>query len=340
MEVNKEYHNFLNEILKKGKSKGASRNQSEGTLEAFGLTTPMTFDLRKGIPVISTKKIWMKGIAAELIWFLNGETNIRSLREQGVHIWDDNAFNLYERLGGNLPKSDFLAFVDCGAEGTLKGVDYVFGDLRRMYGYQWRKKRIVTINDTIKTIDPLSLVVQELKSNPDSRQIVLNTYDQYDAAVSALPPCHTMPLMFNCYPLSSSERKQLAEDILQEPVFDYNDHLFDDLMIPKYYLNAEMIQRSGDAFLGVPFNITSTALLVAIIADICNMLPGKLTHHVLNAHIYNNHLAQIEEQLSRDINIPDSFDFNFVWGKDKFVPIEIKVDYSTPYGTIKADMVV
>lgn len=345
MEVNNTYHNFLEEILCKGKSKGASRDQSEGTLEAFGLTTPMIFDLSSGIPVISTKKIWVKGITKELLWFLKGSTNVKDLREDNVHIWDGNAYDLYKRMGGSIPESDFFSLVDAGATGTLKlpgqkKVEYTFGNLNRMYGYQWRRKRIVTINDTIETIDPLAIVIQELLSKPNSRQIVLNTYDQYDASISALPPCHTMPLMFNCYPLSLDERRTMAEDILHEPVFTYNDRLFDDMMIPKYHLNAEMIQRSGDAFLGVPFNITSTALLITIIAEICNMVPGNFIHHILSAHIYNNHLDQIKEQLSRNTNIQDTFDCSILWGDDMYVPRDILVDYKTPNNIIKAEMIV
>lgn len=336
MEVNNTYHKFLEEILSKGLSKGASRKQSEGTLEAFGLTTPMIFNLQGGIPVVSTKKIWMKGIIAELLWFMKGSTNVKELREQGVHIWDGNAYDFYKRSGGKDSESKFFAWVDAGFSHS----DYEYGDLGRMYGYQWRRKHIATINNTIETIDPLKQVIENLMSSPGSRQIVLNTYDLYDAKVSALPPCHSMPLMFNCYPLSSSERKLMAEDILHERVCDYNDQLFDDLIIPKYRLNAEMIQRSGDAFLGVPFNITSTALLITIIADICNMVPGKFTHHVINAHIYNNHLPQIKEQLSRETGIRDSFEYNFVWGDDHIVPVDIIVDYGTPYGSIKAEMVV
>jgi thymidylate synthase len=132
----------------------------------------------------------------------------------------------------------------------------------------------------------------------------------------------------------------MAEDILHEPVFTYNNQLFDDMMIPKYHLNAEMIQRSGDAFLGVPFNITSTALLITIIAEICNMVPGNFIHHILSAHIYNNHLDQIKEQLSRNTNIQDTFDCSILWGDDMYVPRDILVDYKTPNNIIKAEMIV
>lgn len=339
MEVNETYHRFLEQVLSGGTPRAAQRGQQEGTLECFGLTLPMVFDLQGGIPVISTKRVWVRGIVSELLWFLSGDTNIARLRDQGNGIWDANAYEFYRRQGGSLPMEDFLAFVDCGARGTLRGVPYTFGDLGRMYGYQWRRKRIVTRDNRILTTDPLARVLDQLKTSPESRQIVLDTYDGYDSSVSALPPCHTMPLVFNCTPLETSLRVRMAEQAAREPVAGYNDQLLEDLGIPRYRLSAEMVQRSGDAFLGVPFNITSTALLVTLVAELCGMVPGKLVIHVVNAHLYNSHLPQVREQLSRDTAPLDRFPHTFLWEKDPVVPRDIKVNYHTPYGRIAAQIV-
>ncbi len=334
MLTNKEYHSFLKEILQNGVEKLPSRKQDVGTIEAFGSTTPMRFDLSKGLPVVSTKKIWVKGIVEELLWFMRGETNIRSLRAAGVHIWDDNAYEYFHRIRPNIepiPKDKFFLCVDLGIP--------AYGELGRMYGYQWRTKKVVDINDNIITTDPLMDVINTLIKTPNSRQIVLDTFSAYDASVSALPPCHSMPLILNTVLLTDSERKVIAEELTQERVYDYNPQLFEDLKIPKYKLNAEMIQRSGDAFLGVPFNISSTSLLILILSKHVNMHPGTFTHVVANAHIYLNHLDQVKEQLTRNEAINSYFPYEIIENPNSIVPLSINIEYNTFNSTIKAQMV-
>lgn len=338
---NESYHKLITEVLSRGISVDPVRGQSSGTVECFGLTSPMVFDLSRGVPMISTKKTWVKGIIEELLWFLRGDTNVRSLRERGVHIWDDNAYEFYTRNGGTLNRDDFFVKVDkCTGLFKVDGQTLEFGDLNKMYGYQWRRKNYITGNGGIALSDPYMEIVEQLLNFPRSRQILLNTYDRQDSIVSALPPCHTMPLFFNTEQLSTSERISIAEKLTGERIRSYNDTVLEELLIPKYRLNAQMIQRSGDVFLGVPFNISSTAILIHILADTCNMVPGKFTHIVSNAHIYKNHLDSIRELLTRDTSVESYFNVDITWGLDTFVPEKVSVDYSTIYNSIKANMVV
>ncbi len=342
MNTNETYHKFLLEILMNGVKKDPSRDQGYGTIEAFGTTTPMVFDLSQGVPVVSTKEIWIKGIIQELLWFLAGDTNVRRLRENKVHFWDANAYRYYEGLGGNLPIEDFLSFVDAGATGEINKKAYIFGDLGRMYGYQWRRKQVVNLSGKVIETDPLYELIQDLRTNPNSRQIVLDTFSSYDSKHSALPPCHSMPLIFNTIPITQQERIYMAEAILKEHVYNYNPELLEDLKIPTYRLNMDMTQRSGDAFLGVPFNITSSALLLLCIAELTGLAPGQFTHRVVNAHIYENHTDAVNTQLLQDTDPVGYFDYTINWDEDpdNISPDEIQIDYVSDGPVIKAEMVV
>ncbi len=199
-----------------------------GTISLFGYQ--MRFDLAAGFPLVTTKKLHLRSIIYELLWFLQGDTNIRFLRDNGVSIWDEWA------------DED--------------------GDLGPVYGYQWRSWPTPGGG----SIDQMSNVVEQIKNNPDSRRLMVTAWNPADVEAMALPPCHCL---FQFY-------------------------------VSAGRLSCQLYQRSADIFLGVPFNIASYALLTMMIAQITGLEPGEFVHTFGDAHLYSNHLDQVEQQLARE----------------------------------------
>jgi thymidylate synthase len=239
----KQYLDLLRHIQDNGARK-ADRTGT-GTLSVFG--HQMRFNLADGFPLVTTKKVFLKGVIHELLWFLRGETNVRSLQEQGVHIWDDWA------------DED--------------------GELGPVYGHQWRSwpnwVRIpghagnpdwVSDEMVNKTIDQIAEAVTLLKSNPDSRRIIVTAWNPSDLPKMALQPCHCL---FQFYVANGK-------------------------------LSCQLYQRSCDTFLGVPFNIASYALLTMMMAQVCGYEPGEFIWTGGDLHLYLNHLEQVKLQLTRE----------------------------------------
>jgi len=199
-----------------------------GTLSIFG--HQMRFDLSEGFPMVTTKKLHLKSIIHELLWFLTGDTNIKYLQDNGVKIWDDWADE--------------------------------HGDLGPVYGHQWRSWP--TPNG--ETVDQISNLVDIIKNNPDSRRLIVSAWNVADVDHMALPPCHCL---FQFYVADGK-------------------------------LSCQLYQRSADIFLGVPFNIASYALLTRMLAQVCGLEAGDFIHTFGDAHLYRNHLAQVDEQLNRE----------------------------------------
>lgn len=220
-----QYLDLLQHILDKGVQK--HDRTGVGTISCFGYQ--MRFDLAQGFPLVTTKKLHLKSIVHELLWFLKGETNISYLKENGVSIWDEWAD---ER-----------------------------GELGPVYGKQWRSWE----GAEGKEIDQIKDLIQQIKTNPDSRRLIVSAWNVADLPKMALMPCHTL---FQFY---VAEKK----------------------------LSCQLYQRSADAFLGVPFNIASYALLTLMIAQVCDLAPGDFVHTFGDVHLYNNHLEQARLQLSR-----------------------------------------
>jgi thymidylate synthase len=242
-----QYLTLLRHILDNGVQK--SDRTGTGTLSCFGYQ--MRFDLQQGFPLVTTKKVHLRSIIHELLWFLKGETNTRYLKENGVSIWDEWADEN--------------------------------GELGPVYGKQWRSWE----GKDGKVVDQVSDLVAQIKSNPDSRRLIVNAWNVSDLPEMALMPCHTM---FQFY-------------------------------VANGRLSCQLYQRSADVFLGVPFNIASYALLTMMIAQVCQLQPGEFIHTFGDVHIYNNHLGQVDLQLSRtpyplptmklNPSVKDLFDFKF-----------------------------
>lgn len=220
-----QYHKLLRHILENGTEK-ADRTGT-GTISTFGYQ--MRFDLSEGFPLLTTKKVHLKSIIHELLWFLKGDTNVRYLQENGVRIWNE------------------WADPD--------------GDLGHIYGYQWRSWP----GADGKFVDQIQEVVDTLRTNPDSRRIIVSAWNVADLPNMNLPPCHAL---FQFYVADGK-------------------------------LSLQLYQRSADSFLGVPFNIASYALLCMMMAQICGLEPGEFIHTFGDVHIYKNHLEQVREQLTR-----------------------------------------
>ena len=255
----KQYLDLLDKICREGVVR--DDRTGTGTKGIFGYQ--MRFDLSAGFPLLTTKRVFLKGVIYELLWFLKGDTNIKYLVDNGVHIWDSDAYRYYNELcvkHGVLPV-DMDTFL--GALGVDSPIDgYKFGDLNHVYGYQWRSWP----KANGESIDQIKEVIETIKKNPSSRRMIVSAWNVADVGSMALPPCHTMFQFF----------------------------------VAEGKLSCQLYQRSGDVFLGVPFNIASYALMTMMIAKECGLQVGEFIHTLGDAHLYLNHLDQAAEQLSRD----------------------------------------
>jgi thymidylate synthase len=252
-----QYHDLVKHVLANGSQKGD--RTGTGTISVFGYQ--MRFDLSKGFPMVTTKKLHLKSIIYELLWFLNGDTNISYLKENGVKIWDDWADEN--------------------------------GDLGPVYGHQWR-------NWNSEEIDQITELIETLKMNPNSRRMLVSAWNP-----SVLP----------------NTSVSFAENVANGKAALPPCHAFFQFYVADGKLSCQLYQRSADIFLGVPFNIASYALFTMMIAQVCNLEVGDFIHTFGDAHIYNNHIEQLELQLSRDCRplptmklnpaIKNIFDFKF-----------------------------
>lgn len=311
------YLNLEKFVLKNGHHK-ADRTHT-GTLSTFGYQ--MRFDLSKGFPLLTTKKVPFGLIKSELLWFLRGDTNIQFLLKHKNHIWDEWAFekfvNSADYHGPNMTNFSHRAQTDpdfndiyqtqkrlfCQRVLEDDAFAKIYGDLGLVYGSQWRAWK----TSTGDTIDQIKNVIETIKTHPDSRRLIVSAWNPEDIPSMALPPCHTM---FQFYVADGK-------------------------------LSCQLYQRSGDIFLGVPFNIASYALLTSLVARECGLQVGDFVHTLGDAHIYSNHIDQVKEQLSRTPRPAPQLWLN----PDKkqlsdFDMTDIKVKNYAPYPAIKAPVAV
>jgi thymidylate synthase len=262
----KQYLHLLETIINTGVDKGD--RTGVGTRSIFG--HQMRFNLEEGFPLLTTKKMATRAIIHELIWFLKGDSNLKYLAENNVHIWDEWPYKAYLiKTNQTVPASSspewqegLKAFIEKIKVDDAFAKEY--GNLGPIYGYQWRSWP----TPDGKHIDQLAEVVEQIKNNPNSRRMIVsawNVADINEMAKSGLPPCHCL---FQFYVADGK-------------------------------LSCQMYQRSADTFLGVPFNIASYALLTMMIAQITGLKPGEFIHTLGDTHIYSNHFDQVKEQLSR-----------------------------------------
>ena len=279
--LDKQYQELLQDILDNGVTK--SDRTGTGTKSIFGYT--IRHNMSEGFPVLTTKKMAWKTMVTELLWFLRGDTNIKYLVDNNCHIWDGDAYKAYEKWYDEVAvHSPFGEVPRMTKEGFIKaiGLDDEFakkwGDLGPVYGKQWRRlihhfpKTYSEVSQYeqyigVKTIDQIQNLINELKTNPDSRRLMVNAWNVGELDQMTLPPCH---YGFQCYVRDGK------------------------------YLSLMWNQRSVDTFLGLPFNIASYGLLLTILAKEVNMVPDQLIGNLGDTHLYLNHLEQAKEQIGRE----------------------------------------
>ena len=323
-ELEKTYLDFMKYILDNGIKK--EDRTGTGTISVFGYQ--MRFDLSKGFPLFTTKRTSFKLIASELLWFIKGDTNIRYLLQHNNHIWDEWAFKKWvesdEYEGPDMTDFGRRCLEDeefnlvykkelkdfCDRVLTDDEFAKKYGDLGNVYGKQWRRWTDSEGNE----IDQLKDVIDQIKTNPDSRRLIVNAWNPEDVinagakgSKAALPPCH---VMFQFYVANNK-------------------------------LSCQLYQRSGDTFLGINYNITSYALLLYLMAKECNLEVGEFVHTIGDAHIYLNHVEQVQEQLSRELRDLPTLTINA--DKQSIFDIELEdltIEGYNPHPSIKAPIAV
>ncbi len=245
----KQYHDLCRHVMTYGTEKTDRTNT--GTKSVFGYQ--MRFDLSEGFPLLTTKKVYLRAIIHELLWFISGDTNIKYLVDNDVKIWNEWPYEKFKKSSDyqNETMDEFVSKIKNDADFAKK-----HGDLGPVYGAQWRN---------FSGVDQLSEVIRQIKQTPDSRRIILSAWNPKDLPEMALPPCHT----FMQFYVANGE------------------------------LSLQLYQRSGDIFLGIPFNIASYSLFLMMVAQVTNLKPKTFVHTIGDAHIYKNHFEQIELQLTR-----------------------------------------
>ncbi len=311
--IDQQYKNLLQDILDNGVEK--KDRTGTGTISVFG--RQIRHNMSEGFPLLTTKKMAWKTMVTELIWFLRGDTNIKYLVDNGCHIWTGDAYKRYveahkkEWSDKMTPEQLEKSYPDVKEfENLIKTVpefSKTWGELGPIYGKQWRQwGGLQDLTDDNKPIylDQIQNLINELKTNPDSRRLMVSAWNVGELKQMVLPPCH---YGFQVYTreLSYNEREQLALSYPHiKELCDVNGPMtpkgWDDYNIPTRAISLMWNQRSVDTFLGLPFNIASYALLLEIIAKEVNMLPDELIGNLGDVHLYSNHIEQAKEQIDRE----------------------------------------
>jgi thymidylate synthase len=314
------YQDLLKDILENGTQKGD--RTGTGTISVFG--RQIRHKMSEGFPLLTTKKMYFKGIVTELLWFLRGDTNIKYLVDNNCHIWDGDAYKAYEKkaldvIGEHekdklLSKEEFINKIKTDDEFAKK-----WGELGPVYGKQWRnwcgyekvpsgwEHGAVTYYKNVAKCDQIETLIHDLKTNPDSRRLMVSSWNVAELDSMTLPPCH---YGFQVYTreLSREERIQIYVNQYMGGVgkpAGFEDAKLTTRDIPTRAISLMWNQRSVDTFLGLPFNIASYGLLLEIIAKTVNMVPDELIGNLGDVHLYSNHIEQAKEQIGSELRVDE-----------------------------------
>ena len=303
--LDQDYISLLLDISKNGAIK--EDRTGTGTKSVFG--RQIRHNMQDGFPLLTTKKMAWKTMVTELLWFLKGDTNIKYLVDNGCNIWNGDAYKRYERvwnydLDEPMSMEDFVERIK-----TDEDFARVWGELGPIYGNQWREwGSHYETNNILGTttlrkpgIDQIQNLIEQLKTNPDSRRLMVNAWNVGELHEMTLPPCH---YGFQVYTRLLDLDERIAyynknNTPLGKSSDYYHEHM-DDLGVPRRVISLMWNQRSVDTFLGLPFNIASYAMLLHLIAKEVNMIPGEIIGNLGDTHLYSNHIEQAKEQISRE----------------------------------------
>jgi thymidylate synthase len=305
--LDEQYQSLLQDILEYGVDK--QDRTGTGTKSIFGYM--IHHNMRNGFPLLTTKKVPFKTMAIELMWFLMGDTNIKYLVDNNCHIWNGDAIKNYEKHNGEISWGSFITKEEAFVE-SMKNEEFAkqWGELGPIYGKQWRKWADY-YNGSAEYTDQISNLINDLKTNPDSRRLMVSAWNVSELDEMVLPPCH---YGFQVYTRELSREERIEnynskfENKIEVPFIKLNlgdaientiDMSLSQVNIPTRAISLSWNQRSVDVFLGLPFNIASYGLLLEMIAREVNMVPEHLIGHLGDTHLYNNHIEQAKEQLSR-----------------------------------------
>lgn len=298
-----QYLDLLTKTLENGEEQ-VDKGTGVKTYSVFG--AQLRFDLSRGFPLLTTKKVYWKGVIHELYWFMSGQSNIKYLVDNDVHIWDDYPYKIYaEKHGGELSKDEFIAKIKNDEQFAKE-----HGELPHIYGEMWRRWQA----KDGRTVDQLSWAIEELRKDPDAHNTLVSSWNpEYLYSMAKPGQGARFPICHNMYQLNIKRGK----------------------------VCMQLYQRSADIFLGVPFNIASYALLTAIIAKILGREAGEFVHTFGDFHMYENHREQIKEQLSREPKpLPTiSFTQNFD-SLESFKPDYVKLENYEAHPPIKAELTI
>ncbi len=298
-----QYLDLLRQTLEQGEEQ-VDKGTGVKTYSVFG--AQIRFDLSRGFPLLTTKKVYWKGVVHELYWFMSGQSNIKYLVDNDVHIWDDYPYKIYcEKHGGKMTKDEFIAKIKNDAEFARD-----HGELPHIYGESWRRW---PAHDG-RAVDQLGWVIGELRKDPDAHNALVTSWNpEYLYSMAAPGEGARFPICHNMYQVNIKNGRMCL-------------HLY---------------QRSADIFLGVPFNIASYALLTCIIAKILGREVGEFIHTFGDFHMYDNHREQIKEQLSREPKPFPSISFTRDFDSlDTFKPEYVRLNNYDPHPSIKAELTI